>query len=173
MKKSFNPQALSKISSQFSKFKTLLEESCDKYAFFRAKMYAPPGSDGVITIDFVGGDEEGRYKKLSLDYNAYEKELYYSRNFSLRNENKIKEEIERTINFMNSTGMSFSIIYFDFATRFRVGNLFDDPKEPGSYICYLIGYTAEREDPNYCLTEAIKYCGSDLAGSWTQNPEVG
>ena len=165
-KRVFNSTALSKISSHFSKFKSLLEESTDKYAFFRAKIYS--SDEETITIDFVGGDEDGNYKRLSLDYNVVHKELYYSRNFSLRNEAKIKQGIEDIINFMNTTGVDFSVIYFDFATRFRIGNLFPDPKEPGSYICYLIGYTAEKNDPNYCLTEAIKSCGSDLAGTWTK-----
>ena len=163
-KKVFNKGALSKISSQFSKFKTLLEDSTDKYAFFRAKIFS--SDENTITIDFVGGDEDGNYKRLSLDYNPVSGDIYYSRKFSLRNESKIKKAIEDIINFMNSTGESFSTIYFDFAPTFRIGNLFPDPKEPGSYICYLIGYIAEKDDPNYCLTEAIKTCGNDLAGTW-------
>lgn len=163
-KKVFNKGALSKISYQFSKFKNLLEESTDKYAFFRAKIFS--SDENTITIDFVGGDEDGNYKRLSLDYNPVTGDIYYSKRFSLRNEGKVKKAIEDIINFMNSTGESFSTIYFDFSTSFRIGNLFPDPKESGSYICYLIGYTAEKDDPNYCLTEAIKQCGSDLAGTW-------
>lgn len=163
-KKVFSKQALSRISQQFSKFKTLLEDSTDKYALFRAKIYSE--EEPIITIDFVGGNEDGNYKRLSLDYNPISREIYYSRGFSLRNEEKIKKAIEEIITFMNSTGDSFSTIYFDFATHFIRGHLFPDPKEPESYICYLIGYIAEADDPNYCLTDAIKSCGFDLAGMW-------
>lgn len=164
VKKVITSSFLSKISLHFSKFKDLLEESTDKYAFFRAKIYSP--DEEKIIIDFVGGDENGNYKRLSLDYDPVKHVLYYSHGFSLKNENKIMKGIEDIILFMNSTGESFSTIYFDFAPRFRKGNLFPDPKESGSYICYLVGYTAEKDDPNYCLTEAIKSCGQDLAGIW-------
>lgn len=164
-KKMFNNETLAKISQHFSKFKRLLEDSTDKYTFFRAKMFST-NDDTIIRIDFVGGDIDGNYKRLSLDFDPVAKVLYYSKNFGFKNESKIMSSIVNIIEFMNSTGISFSTIYFDFATRFRVGNLFPDPKESGSYICYLIGYTAEKDDPNYCLTEAIKTCGSDLAGTW-------
>ena len=91
-KKVFSKQALSRISQQFSKFKTLLEDSTDKYALFRAKIYSE--EEPIITIDFVGGNEDGNYKRLSLDYNPISREIYYSRGFSLRNEEKIKKAIE-------------------------------------------------------------------------------
>lgn len=154
------------FSKRFLKFTKIITEASDDYSFYRGKIYSD--SEGLVHIDFLLADIEGVFKQKGLAYNDATGDIFYDKKFSLKGDAKIAAAIHELLVFLSELPKPISTVYFEIYSTYRIGKMFLDPKEPGSYIVYLLSGHSQNEDPS---NEEYSYAitgRSELMKNWNK-----
>ena len=158
------PNLLSAFSKQFVKFSRLIMDSSDDYSFYRGKIFSD--ESGLIHIDFLVADIDGVFKKKGLSYDDASGDVFYDNKFSLKNDARVSEGLRSLVSFISDLPKPVSTVFFEMGSVYRIGKMFLDPKEPGSYIIYLLSGHSNNEDPT---NEEFSYGitgSSELMRNW-------
>lgn len=154
------PNVVDTFSKLFKKFKDVIEDNSDDYAFYRGEIYSD--STDNINVDFLVSDENGNMSRKTLAFNPESRIIYYGKKFSLKDDTKVGDAIYSLVEKIQTLPQPVSKIYFDMCPTFKEGKLFKDPKEVGSVIIYLLG--KYDNDHSMCYSDAG--LSGDLAKDW-------
>lgn len=160
------PELVKLFGKHFTKFTKTITDASDDFSFYRGKVFSD--EHGMIHIEFLVANIDGVFKRVELIYKDDTGEIFYDKNFSLKNDAVIAKAIHELILFISDLPKPISTVYFEMYNSYRIGKLFLDPKEPGSYIVYLLNGHSQNEDPT---NEEYSYAisgNNDLMRNWNK-----
>lgn len=160
-----NPDALNMFSMEFSKFRRVLEDVNMDYSFFRGEIYCDESNENVVSLDLLGSDENGNFKRIGLTYDMSTDAVYYSKKFKVTNEAKLIKAMMRVLEVIVKINKPISKVYFDITrSKFALGKLVPDHNTNGEFIMYLMGELGTVDI--YNLSDAASVVGKDIAEDW-------
>lgn len=144
------PEAVVTFSKWFKRFKDVIENNSDDYAFYRGELYSDSANN--INVDFLVSNEDGNIYRKTLTFDPSNRAIYYGKKFSLRDDKEVGDAIYSLVENIQKLSKPVSRVYFDMCQIFREGKLFKDPNEEGSVIIYLIG--KYDFDHSMCLSDS-------------------
>lgn len=172
--KKIKHEALKQINKWLKEFSSTVQDNCDYYAFYRAKVYST--EDGIICIQFLTSNIKGILKAPCLQYNSATGEMQYDyegRNLNFTNEAKVKEAIHTLVEHISSFKQPVNRFLFDtciYNAEIREGFVRDDNVNKGEIIMYFV--STDPYEINYNIAEVTNDFGLELCGNWSSEAEV-
>ena len=149
VKEILTEKAVSNMNRLFKSFTDVFQNNSDDYAFYRAEIFADELGD--VHISWLLSDINGTFKIKNMVYKDDTGDIFYDNKFELKDSKQIAKAIHNLLVGIEKFPRDLSRIYFDVGT-FKAGKMFMDPREPGSYILYLMSYMAGKDEPSFCIT---------------------
>lgn len=174
--KKIKPEALKQINKWVKEFSVTVQDNCDYYAFYRARVYATDRDD-IIGIQFLTSNIDGAIKSPILFYHSDTDELECigrdAEKLKFRNMGKVVEAIRTFVERIISFNQPINRVLFDFCIHhadIREGYVRDLKKNPGEIAMYLV--STDPYETNYNLTEATDKGGLEICATWSTEAEV-
>lgn len=171
MKRQVLPDEVTKKFAKVVKeFMDVVQDNCDDYAFYRGKVYAT--EEDKISLEFLGSNISGNPKFLEATYDADKDVMYYSKRFSLNNEEAVIKSLVKLVSFIERVKTPISVLRFDVSTSYKFALATPSPVDPGCAIVSMIGNffkDVEHHEITYDLH--LDHYTGDLTEDWTKDPE--
>lgn len=172
--KKIKSDTVKQINKWLKEFSNTIQDNCDYYAFYRAKVYS--NEDGIINIQFLCSNDKGMLKSPCLQYNSETGTLAYDysgEKFNFRDEQVVINVIHNLVRHLSAFKQPVNRLLFD--TCIYNGNITDayvreDNIHKGEIIIYCV--SAGHVSANYSINEATTSYGLELCSDWVSEARV-